>query len=618
MKVLLAASTLLCGSAVLHGQLLSVEHFRIGPAGVGYTADRTMYLSTTDVFGNPPQNPPPPETGYRAYFGSYSNLDQDMPLIERFGQGNTHLVAQVQAGSLAYFNEAHLKTAGGKLYVRVGGLNVYIPLDLSAEGPFAEYTNGNVIGERSGTLWFSMLMQLEGLRGSGAVQNFVEFLDGHDLNRALNNTTGEWVRNMRQRIRIGQGFNTTVFSVSPPSSVTPASISTSVNLIVLRLDFNPAGNDTMTVYWNPPVAATPPSEPTAVASAHVRKFNVLGIKTQSPDNLGTWFDEFRFGKTWADVVPLASLYTLAATADANGTVQVSPAPTGGSYVENSVVTLTANPNANYRFAGWTGDVPSALVNERAIQITMDSSKTVQANFEAIPSYDLTVEVVPVGSGTVLRDAENPVPENEEVIFTATAAEGFVFQRWEYGDNVSTTPVLLIESTMDLTIRAVFASTELSVSPAAASHSSAGGSGSFAVESVIPVTVSATVGWLSGSVSGSTVNYTVAENPGQLPRSGLLTVSNAGGGMATFAVSQYGAAIFGPPFTTALGSGFHFNFLFEYFYADFYPYIYSFKPGMGWIYIFPADSEELGYFYYDFETGGFYFTSGMIYPDTIGY
>ena len=115
MKIPLAVIfTLLGGAAAANAQLIAVENFNIGPAGVGYTADRAMTLKTTDVFGNPPQNPPPAETGIQGYYGAYNNADQDMPILQRLGEGNTHLMSEIKAGALNYFNGAHLKTQGDR------------------------------------------------------------------------------------------------------------------------------------------------------------------------------------------------------------------------------------------------------------------------------------------------------------------------------------------------------------------------------------------------------------------------------------------------------------------------------------------------------------------------
>jgi len=96
-----------------------------------------------------------------------------------------------------------------------------------------------------------------------------------------------------------------------------------------------------------------------------------------------------------DVIPLdticsiqdtdATFYTicgqpiLTISATTGGTTDPSP----GTYTHDSgiQVSVQAIPNSGYQFSGWSGDV-SGMTNP--ITITMDSDKSVIANFEAIP------------------------------------------------------------------------------------------------------------------------------------------------------------------------------------------------------------------------------------------
>ncbi len=57
----------------------------------------------------------------------------------------------------------------------------------------------------------------------------------------------------------------------------------------------------------------------------------------------------------------------------------------GPYTLDDVVTLTATPNTGYEFVNWTGDVPSPPNTDNPIVITMDGSKNITANFNAIDS-----------------------------------------------------------------------------------------------------------------------------------------------------------------------------------------------------------------------------------------
>ncbi|GEM_PF-2469250 len=70
-------------------------------------------------------------------------------------------------------------------------------------------------------------------------------------------------------------------------------------------------------------------------------------------------------------------YTL--TIEIEGEGQVTPAPGEHSYQENTTVNLEADPDEGWEFLGWIGDVADS--NQPATTITMDSDKTVTAQFE---------------------------------------------------------------------------------------------------------------------------------------------------------------------------------------------------------------------------------------------
>lgn len=70
--------------------------------------------------------------------------------------------------------------------------------------------------------------------------------------------------------------------------------------------------------------------------------------------------------------------TLTISAGTGGTTD--PAPGTHNYDEGTDVPITATPDTNHRFSGWTGDVPSGHENDNPITITMDSDKSVTASF----------------------------------------------------------------------------------------------------------------------------------------------------------------------------------------------------------------------------------------------
>ena len=69
-------------------------------------------------------------------------------------------------------------------------------------------------------------------------------------------------------------------------------------------------------------------------------------------------------------------YTLT-TSTLNGSISLSPPPNSGHYLDGSVVTVTANPNAGYAFGNWSGDL-SGTTNPTTI--TINGNKNVIANF----------------------------------------------------------------------------------------------------------------------------------------------------------------------------------------------------------------------------------------------
>ncbi len=101
------------------------------------------------------------------------------------------------------------------------------------------------------------------------------------------------------------------------------------------------------------------------------------------------------------------------------TVNVSPAGAGTTSpsgttarAEGSVVTVTATPNTGYAFSSWSGDCSGPTCS-----VTMDSDKTVTANFTTVPTYVLTTAVSPEGAGTISPPTG---PQNEGSVVNVTA------------------------------------------------------------------------------------------------------------------------------------------------------------------------------------------------------
>jgi hypothetical protein len=109
-------------------------------------------------------------------------------------------------------------------------------------------------------------------------------------------------------------------------------------------------------------------------------------------------------------------YTLTINA-ANGSVNVNPSKT--TYSLGDVVTLTASPNTGYNFSSWSGDLSGAT---NPTTITMNSNKTVTANFTALPA--LTITATAGTGGTISPSGAVSVNYGQNQSFTVTADTGY--------------------------------------------------------------------------------------------------------------------------------------------------------------------------------------------------
>ncbi len=131
-------------------------------------------------------------------------------------------------------------------------------------------------------------------------------------------------------------------------------------------------------------------------------------------------------------------YTL--TADTTGQGNITLDPTGGTYNEGTVVTLTANPTSGWQFDGWSGDLSGST---NPTTITMDSNKTVTATFTEVVVPDYTLTVNTVGQGNVTLDpAGGTYSEGTVVTLTAGPVSGWQFDGWSGDLSGSTNPTTI--------------------------------------------------------------------------------------------------------------------------------------------------------------------------------
>jgi uncharacterized repeat protein (TIGR02543 family) len=198
-------------------------------------------------------------------------------------------------------------------------------------------------------------------------------------------------------------------------------------------------------------------------------------------------------------------YTLTVNKVGNGTVDVDPEKTVYKYRDE--VTLTADADLGWTFAGWSGDA-TGMENPLTFEMTDDTSIT--ATFTE-DKYTLTVNKV--GEGTVDVDPEQAVYNYGDVVtLTADADLGWTFTGWS-GDVGSVENPLTFEMEGDTTVVATFTSDAgytLTVNIV--------GKGRVVVDpektlypygDVVTLTATARPSWLFGGWSGDVIS---ADNP----------------------------------------------------------------------------------------------------------
>jgi hypothetical protein len=121
-----------------------------------------------------------------------------------------------------------------------------------------------------------------------------------------------------------------------------------------------------------------------------------------------------------DTVAITVNHTVTLSVATTGPGSVTLDPPGGSYPAGTSVTVTANPDADAAFLGWSGDLAGATNPETVV---MDAAKSVTAAFATL--HDVSVEISGPGSVT-LDPPGGSYPAGTLVSVTATPDAGAVF------------------------------------------------------------------------------------------------------------------------------------------------------------------------------------------------
>jgi hypothetical protein len=100
-------------------------------------------------------------------------------------------------------------------------------------------------------------------------------------------------------------------------------------------------------------------------------------------------------------------------------------PNQPQYSLGDVITVTAVPDVDWSFEGWSGDLQG---NTNPTTLTINSNKTITALFTTVPTYTVTTNAI--GSGSVLLDPDQPhYAENTQITISAVPEPGWRFDSW---------------------------------------------------------------------------------------------------------------------------------------------------------------------------------------------
>ncbi len=152
------------------------------------------------------------------------------------------------------------------------------------------------------------------------------------------------------------------------------------------------------------------------------------------------------GPDWLNQPNLPFALTIRKTGDGSGTVTLNP--DDGIYSPGTIVTLTAIPDTDNQFDGWSGDLS---VTDNPTTVVMDSHKIISAIFTPPVTYQLAVWKI--GEGEITFDPPgNSYSEGTMVNVFAEPADGWTFSHWGGALTGSGNPdSLLMDSNKAITV-----------------------------------------------------------------------------------------------------------------------------------------------------------------------
>ena len=113
-------------------------------------------------------------------------------------------------------------------------------------------------------------------------------------------------------------------------------------------------------------------------------------------------------------------------------------PQKSTYCAGDEVTLTATPNSEYEFSSWSGDASGSA---NPITLTMNSNKSVTANFTPTCTYALSVSTnPPSGVSVAITPKKSTYCAGDQVTLTAIPISGYTFSSWSGDASGSVNPI----------------------------------------------------------------------------------------------------------------------------------------------------------------------------------